>query len=72
MQAFPIKIKNNPGGEDYRCLIPDARYEKVRDDGVIRSRAVLMAIGIDRELRRRVVPVPKIDIESVVIRSCRT
>jgi putative transposase len=27
-------------------LILDARYEKVREDGVIRSRAVLVAIGI--------------------------
>jgi putative transposase len=38
--------------EAYPYLILDARYEKVREDGVIRSRAVLIAIGIDREGRR--------------------
>jgi len=27
-------------------LILDARYEKVRDDGIIQSQAVLIAIGI--------------------------
>ena len=32
--------------EDYPYLILDARYEKVREDGVIRSRAVLVAIGV--------------------------
>ena len=39
------------------CLIVDARYEKVRGDGVIRSRAVLVAIGIDWEGRRRILGV---------------
>ena len=33
--------------EDYPYLILDARYERVRLDGVIRSRAVLVAIGVD-------------------------
>ncbi len=32
----------------------DARYEKVRENGVIQSRAVQVAIGIDREGRRQV------------------
>ena len=32
---------------DYPYLILDARYEKVRENAVIRSRAVLVAIGID-------------------------
>ena len=36
---------------DFPYLILDARYEKVREDGVIRSRAVLVAIGIDWEGR---------------------
>ena len=35
--------------EDYPYLILDARYEKVREDGVIQSQAVLMAIGINWE-----------------------
>ena len=33
--------------EAYPYLIVDARYEKVRESGSIRSQAVLIAIGID-------------------------
>ena len=40
--------------EEYPYLILDARYEKVREDGVIRSRAVLVAIGINWDGRRGV------------------
>ena len=40
--------------ESYPYLILDARYEKVRIDEVIRSQAVLIAIGINREGRRQV------------------
>jgi len=43
--------------EAYPYLILDARYEKVREDGVIRSRAVLVAIGINWDGRRCVVGV---------------
>lgn len=39
---------------EYPYLILDARYEKVRLDGVIRSQAVLVAIGITWEGRREV------------------
>ena len=42
---------------EYPYLIVDARYEKVREEGVIRSRAVLVAIGIDWEGRRRILGV---------------
>ena len=35
----------------------DARYEKVREDGLIRSQAVQVAIGINREGRRCVLGV---------------
>jgi putative transposase len=42
---------------EYPYLILDARYEKVREAGVIRSRAVLVAIGIDTEGRRRIIGV---------------
>ncbi len=38
--------------EPYPYLILDARYEKVRQDGVIRSQAVMIAIGVDWEGRR--------------------
>lgn len=38
-------------------LILDARYERIRVDGVIRSQAVLIAIGINWEGRRQVLAV---------------
>src|SRR5690348_15865897 len=43
--------------EDYPYLVLDARYEKVREDGAVRSQAVLIAIGIDWEGRRNVLAV---------------
>ena len=43
--------------EAYPYLILDARYEKVRDDGVIQSQAVLIAIGINWEGQRQVLGV---------------
>ena len=43
--------------EPYPYLILDARYEKVREGGVIRSRAVLIAIGIHEGGRREVLGV---------------
>src|ERR1043166_1155446 len=33
--------------EEYPYLVLDARYEKVREDGVVRSQAVQVAIGIN-------------------------
>lgn len=42
---------------EYPYLILDARYEKVRIDGVIRPQAVLVAIGINWEGRREVLGV---------------
>jgi putative transposase len=50
--------------EDYPYLILDARYERVREAGVIRSRAVLIAIGIDWEGRRQVLGVELANRES--------
>ena len=50
--------------ESYPYLILDARYEKVRIDGVIRSRAVLIAIGINWEGRRQVLGVELANRES--------
>jgi len=50
--------------EEYPYLILDARYEKVREDGVIRSRAVLIAIGINGEGRRCVLAVDMAQRES--------
>lgn len=50
--------------EPYPYLILDARYEKVREDGVIRSRAVQIAIGINWEGRRCVLAVELANRES--------
>ncbi len=44
--------------EEYPYVILDARYERVRDDlGVVSSRAVLVALGINWEGRRQVLAV---------------
>jgi putative transposase len=48
--------RNRPLGE-IRYLIVDARYEKVREGGVARDAAVLSAIGIGPDERRRVLGV---------------
>jgi transposase-like protein len=50
--------------QPYPYLILDARYEKVRIDGVIRSRAVLIALGINWEGRREVLGVDLANRES--------
>jgi transposase-like protein len=45
-------------------LILDARYEKVREGGAIRSQAVLIAIGIDLDGRRQILGVAMANRES--------
>ena len=50
--------------EEYPYLILDARYEKVREEGVIRSQAVLTAIGVNWEGRRCVLAVELANRES--------
>lgn len=50
--------------EEFPYLILDARYEKVRIDGVIRSMAVLIAIGVDWDGRRQVLAVDTAPRES--------
>src|ERR1044072_7899178 len=50
--------------ESYPYLIVDARYEKVREDGVIQSQAVLLAIGINWEGQRQVLGVELANRES--------
>lgn len=50
--------------EDYPCLILDARYEKVREEGVIQSQAVLIAIGINWEGQRQILGVELANRES--------
>ena len=50
--------------EPYPYLILDARYEKVREAGVIRSMAVQVAIGINGEGQRQVLAVQMANRES--------
>jgi putative transposase len=50
--------------EPFPYLILDARYERVRESGVIASQAVLVAIGIDWEGRRQVIGVELANRES--------
>src|SRR5512147_794072 len=50
--------------EEYPYLILDARYEKVREDGVIQSQAVLLAIGINWEGQRQILGVELASRES--------
>src|ERR687886_1126461 len=50
--------------EPFAYLILDARYEKVREAGSVGSRAVLIAVGIDRAGRRQVLAVELANRES--------
>jgi putative transposase len=50
--------------EEYVYLIVDARYERIREDGVIRNQAVLVAIGINWDGRRCVLGVEMANRES--------
>ena len=50
--------------EPFPYLILDARYERVREGGVIASQAVLVAIGVDWEGRRQVLGVELANRES--------
>jgi len=58
------EFARRPLEEEYAYLILDARYEKVRDNGVITSRAILVALGIDWEGRRQVLAVEWANRES--------
>lgn len=50
--------------EAFPYLILDARYEKVRQNGVVSSQAVLIAIGIDWDGRRQILAVEMANRES--------
>ena len=64
LDASLQRFAGRPLEEDYPYLILDARYEKVRIDGVIRSQAVQIAIGINWEGRRQVLAVELANRES--------
>jgi transposase-like protein len=53
-----------PLQEPFPYLILDARYEKVREAGVVASQAVLIAVGIDWDGRRQVLAVEMANRES--------
>lgn len=50
--------------EPFAYLIIDAKYEKVRQAGVVRSSAVLVAVGVDWEGRRQILAVEHANRES--------
>jgi len=50
--------------QEFPYVVVDARYEKVREGGVIVSRAILIALGIDWEGRRQVLAVEYANRES--------
>ena len=65
LDASLAQFAGRPLAEAFPYLILDARYERVREAGVIVSQAVLIAIGIDwdgrrQSLRRRRCCVPRV------------
>ena len=58
------RFAKRPLEDAYPYLVLDARYEKVRQDGVIRSQAVQIAIGINEEGRRQILAVELANRES--------
>ena len=50
--------------EQFPYLVLDARYEKVREGGIVRNRAVLIAIGIGWDGRRQVLGIELANRES--------
>ncbi|BCH12528.1 transposase for insertion sequence element ISRM5 (plasmid) [Mesorhizobium sp. 131-3-5] len=53
-----------PLQEPFADLILDARYEKVREAGIVTSQAVLIAVGIDWDGRRQILAVEMANRES--------
>jgi len=53
-----------PLQEPFPCLILDARYEKVREAGIVAGQAVLIAVGIDWDGRRQILAVEMANRES--------
>jgi transposase-like protein len=64
LDASLAQFAGRPLAEAFAYLILDARYERVREAGVIDSQAVLIAIGIDWDGRRQVLAVELANRES--------
>lgn len=58
------EFSQRPLPEAFPYVVVDARYERVREGGVIVSRAILIALGIDWEGRRQVLAVEYANRES--------
>ena len=58
------EFSRRPLSAEFPYVILDARYERVREGGVIVSRAILIALGIDWEGRRQVLAVEYANRES--------
>jgi putative transposase len=58
------RFAERPLEEEYPYLILDARYERVREDGVVRRKAVMIAIGINWDGRRCILGVELASKES--------
>jgi len=64
LDAQLAEFSQRPLTEAFPYVILDARYERVREGGVIVSRAMLVALGIDWEGRRQVLAVEYANRES--------
>lgn len=58
------RFAERPLDEDYPYVILDARYERVREEGVVVKRAVLIALGVNLDGRRCVLGVAVANRES--------
>jgi putative transposase len=58
------EFSRRPLTQEFPYVVVDARYERVREGGVIVSRAILIALGIDWEGRRQVLAVEYANRES--------
>jgi transposase-like protein len=58
------RFAERPLDEDYPYVILDARYEAVREDGIVSKRAVLVAIGVNMDGRRCILGVALANRES--------
>jgi putative transposase len=48
------KFRNRPLSDAYRYVFLDAQYQRIRHDGIVRSLAVLIALGVNSEGRREI------------------
>ena len=58
------RFAERPLDEEYPYVMLDARYERVREDGIVQKRAVLIAIGVNYDGRRCVLGVGLANRES--------